>query len=141
MAITQGRTIAYWDSTVLIAAECLIGGLMGALRLQPFVGIMDHLGYPRYFTTVIGVWYLLAGLALIAPRFARLKEWAYGGLIFVYTGAAASRLVAGDGAAASAAPVVLSGLAFTFACSPFPKHRFYFENLWGRPKSSTVGDA
>jgi uncharacterized membrane protein YphA (DoxX/SURF4 family) len=114
---------------------------MGALRLQPFVGIMDHLGYPRYFTTVIGVWYLLAGLALIAPRFARLKEWAYGGLIFVYTGAAASRLVAGDGAAASAAPVVLSGLAFTFACSPFPKHRFYFENLWGRPKSSTVGDA
>ena len=113
MAITQGRTIAYWVSTVLIAAECLIGGLMGALRLQPFVGIMDHLGYPRYFTIIIGVCYLLAGLALIPPRFALLKEWAYAGLIFVYTGAAASHLVAGDGAATSVAPVVLSGLAFT----------------------------
>ena len=89
---SRRRLIAYWVITVLIATECLVGGMMGALRLPPFIGIMEHLGYPAYFMTIIGVWYMLAGVALLAPRFPRLKEWAYAGLVFNYTGAAASHL-------------------------------------------------
>jgi DoxX-like family len=53
---SRRRLIAYWVITVLIATECLVGGMMGALRLPPFVGIMEHLGYPAYFMTIIGVW-------------------------------------------------------------------------------------
>jgi uncharacterized membrane protein YphA (DoxX/SURF4 family) len=81
-ASSRGRSMAYWFITVLVATECLVGGMMGALRLPPFNGIMEHLGYPAYFMTIIGVWYMLAGVALLAPRFPRLKEWAYAGLVF-----------------------------------------------------------
>jgi hypothetical protein len=77
---------------------------MGALQLQPLT-IIKHLGYPAYFMTILGVWYVLAGVALLAPRFPRVKEWAYAGLIFNYKGAAASRLAAGDSFAALVAPI------------------------------------
>jgi hypothetical protein len=59
--------------------------------------------------TILGVWYVLAGVALLVPKFARLKEWAYAGLIFNYTGAAASHLAVGDHA------VMLIG-SVVFAC-------------------------
>jgi DoxX-like family len=63
---SRRRLIAYWVITVLIATECLVGGMMGALRLPPFIGIMEHLGYAAYFMTIIGVWYMLAGVSLLA---------------------------------------------------------------------------
>jgi DoxX-like family len=36
--------------------------------------------------TILGVWYVLAGIAVLVPRFPRFKEWAYAGLVFNYTG-------------------------------------------------------
>ena len=85
---------------------------MGGLRRPPFIGIMEHLGYPAYVMTILGVWYVLAGVALLAPRFPRLKEWAYAGLVFTYTGAVASHLAVGDGADTLIGPVIFTGLAF-----------------------------
>jgi hypothetical protein len=38
---------------------------------------------------------LLGAAALLVPRLPRLKEWAYAGAVFNYTGAAASHLAAG----------------------------------------------
>ena len=35
---SRSRTIAYWVATGLLALECGVGGLMGALRLPPFPG-------------------------------------------------------------------------------------------------------
>jgi hypothetical protein len=84
---------------------------MGALQLRPFSEIMKHLGYPAYFMTMIGLWYMLAAVAILAPRFPRLKEWAYAGLVFVYTGAATSRLAVGDPPVTLAAPIIFTGLA------------------------------
>jgi uncharacterized membrane protein YphA (DoxX/SURF4 family) len=109
-ASSRNRTIAYWITTVVLATECVVGGVMGALRLPPFIGIIGHLGYPAYFMTILGIWYVLAGVALLAPRFPRLKEWAYAGLLFNYTGAAASHLAVGDGAATLIAPIIFTGL-------------------------------
>src|SRR5262245_20133907 len=83
---------------------------MGGLQMPPFIGIIRHLGYPPYFMTILGVWYVLAGVALLAPRLPHVKEWAYAGLVFNYTGAAASHLAAGDGASTLIAPVVFMGL-------------------------------
>jgi DoxX-like family len=74
---------------------------------------MTHLGYPIYFLFIIGAWKLPCALALVAPRFPRLKEWAYAGAFFNYTGAAASHLLAGDGADKWVGPLVLA--AFTLA--------------------------
>jgi hypothetical protein len=60
--------------------------------------------------TILGVPYVLAGAALLAPRFPRLKEWAYAGLVFVYTGTIASRLAVGDDIISLVGPAVLISL-------------------------------
>jgi uncharacterized membrane protein len=109
-ASCRSRTIAYWVPTGLLALECGVGGVMGTLRLPPFSGIMDHLGYPPYFLTTIGIWYMPGAVALLAPRFPRLKEWTYAGLVFIYTGAIASRLAVGDPAVTLVAPTIFTGL-------------------------------
>jgi hypothetical protein len=49
-----------------------VGGVWGALQLPPFIGIIVHLGYQAYLMTILGVWYFLAGVALLAPRFPLL---------------------------------------------------------------------
>ena len=86
------RDRIYWTTTAVLAAECLVGGVMGASRLQPFKDVLTHLGYPPYFMTILGACYVLAGLVLLAPRLPLIKEWAYAGLIFIYTGATASHI-------------------------------------------------
>jgi len=109
-ASSRSRTIAYWVPTVLLAAESLTGGVWDVLRIPYVRGVIEHRGYPDYFLVILGVWKLLGAVALLAPGFPRLKEWAYAGLVFNYTGAAASHLAAGDGAGALAGPVVFLGL-------------------------------
>jgi uncharacterized membrane protein YphA (DoxX/SURF4 family) len=103
------RSVVYWVTTLALAIEC-IGGIMGAFQIPPFIGVIKHLGYPAYFMTILGVWYVLAGVALLVPKFARLKEWAYAGLTFNYTGAAASHLAAGDRAVMLVGPVAFACL-------------------------------
>src|SRR5262245_12191730 len=109
-ASVTSRSRAYWAATAIVSIECLVGGVWGSLQLPPFVGIAQHLGYPPYFMSILGAWYVLAGIALLVPRFALVKEWAYAGLTFNYTGAAVSHLVAGDGAGALAGPLFFTGL-------------------------------
>src|ERR1700751_6367083 len=82
----QIPVIAYWTTTAVLAAECFVGGVMGALQLEPFKGLVTHLGYPLYFMTMLGVCYVSSRVVLLAPPLPRLKEWAYAGLMFIYTG-------------------------------------------------------
>jgi uncharacterized membrane protein YphA (DoxX/SURF4 family) len=57
---------------------------------------MAHLGYPAYVATLIGVWKLLGAVAIVAPGFPRIKEWAYAGMFFDLTGASVSHAASGD---------------------------------------------
>jgi hypothetical protein len=68
---------------------------------------MRALGYPAYFLTILGVWKVLSAPALLAPRLPRLKEWAYAGIFFDLTGAAASHAFSGESPGKIAAPLVL----------------------------------
>ena len=106
-------TFAYWLATLILGVECIGGGISGGFRAQPFARIIVHLGYPAYLMALLGIGYVLAGLAVLAPRLPRLKEWAYAGLFFNYTGAAVSHLVTGDGAGIVITPLVFAGLAMT----------------------------
>ena len=78
--------------------------------MQPFLGTIQHLGYPTYFMTIHTIWYILAGVALLVPRFPRLKEGAYAGLFFIYTGPFMSHLAVGDPPSMLIAPIVFTGL-------------------------------
>ena len=92
----RARNIGYWVSTVIVAFVLLSGGVADVAHWKDTVEGMTRLGYPVYFTTVLGVWKLLGGLALLAPRLPRLKEWAYAGAFFDFSGAAVSHASVGD---------------------------------------------
>ncbi len=68
---------------------------------------MTLLGYPAYFVIILGVWKVLGGIAVLVPGVPRLKEWAYAGMFFDLTGAAASHAAVGDPAAKIATPLIL----------------------------------
>jgi len=89
------RTVAYWVTTALLEFEFILGGIWDVLRVQHVRMAVDRLGYPEYFLTILGIWKLLGSIALVIPRFPRLKEWTYAGAIFNFTGAIASHLTAG----------------------------------------------
>ena len=91
------HTIAYWICTGMVAWEMTAGGMWDLLRIEYVRGVFDHLGYPNYFLFILGAWKLPCAVALFVPRFSRLKEWAYAGAFFNYTGAAASHVLVGDG--------------------------------------------
>jgi hypothetical protein len=104
------RTIAYWVTTLLVAAEFGVGGVMDILHLQPFFAALLHLGYPAYFGVIMGVWKVLGAMTVLAPRLPRLKEWAYAGMIINLTTAVASTLATGGGAGDVAVPLLFTGL-------------------------------
>ncbi len=93
----QAKHIAYWATTVLVAFSMGSGGV-AYLAHPPAVveGMVHVLGYPAYFLVILGIWKVLGTVAILVPRFPRLKEWAYAGIIFDLTGAAASHAGAGD---------------------------------------------
>jgi uncharacterized membrane protein YphA (DoxX/SURF4 family) len=110
-AASRSRTIVYWVTTVIIATELAVGGVWDILRIEYVREILEQqLGYPAYFSVIMGVWKVPGAVALLVPRFPRLKEWAYAGAVFTYTGAAASHLAVGDGAGALG-PIIFAVIA------------------------------
>ncbi len=105
------RGAIYWLSTSLIALAFLSGGLAYLARADEPVRGMAELGYPPYFIGILGVWKVLGALALVAPRLARLKEWAYAGVAFDLIGAAASHAAVGHPTLKAIVPLVLLAIA------------------------------
>jgi uncharacterized membrane protein YphA (DoxX/SURF4 family) len=106
------RTVSYWICTGLLAALYLFGGVVDLMAPPDVVKGMAELGYPVYFARLLGVWKLLAVAALLAPGFARLKEWAYAGIMIDLTSAAVSHTAVGDPAAKVIIPLIILVLAF-----------------------------
>jgi len=99
------KTIAYWVTTIFGPASFIIGGFLFLTRNEQITTTLTHLGYPIYFASILGVWKVLGAIAVVIPRFPRLKEWAYAGFFFDLTSAAASRIFVGDSAGDILAPI------------------------------------
>ena len=106
----KARVIAYWVTTALTAFVFLSGGVADILQPADVIKGMTDLGYPVYFVTILGVWKVLGGIAVLAPRLPRLKEWAYAGMIFDLTGASLSHTSHGDDAFHIVVPLILTGI-------------------------------
>jgi hypothetical protein len=89
------RSVGYWLATLPVVAELGLGGIWDITRLPAVRDLVVHLGYPSYFLVLLGSWKVLAAIALLIPGRALLKEWAYAGAFFVYTGAMVSHLTTG----------------------------------------------
>jgi hypothetical protein len=111
MNLAKIKTIAYWLTTGILGLDFLAGGVANLVRPPQLLSTMMHLGYPTYFLSILGVWKLLGGLALLAPGMPWLKEWAYAGVFFDLTSAALSHAASGDSAAKVVAPLVVGVFA------------------------------
>jgi len=89
------RSAAYWLATVPVVAELGVGGVWDIARIPYIRDLTAHLGYPSYFLVLLGTWKVLGAVALLVPGRALLKEWAYAGAFFTYTGAMVSHLTTG----------------------------------------------
>lgn len=84
----KNRVAYYWISTFIIAFVFISGGICYVLRVPQVVQGVTRLGFPLYFIILLGVWKILGAIAIVAPGFKTLKEWAYAGMFFDLTGAA-----------------------------------------------------
>ena len=119
----KSKSIVYWTMTILIALPIGSGGVGQILQyLASPHGVVPELGYPLYFFAILGFWKVLGTIAILVPGFPRLKEWAYAGIFFDLTGAAASCVwVGGYGAYAFhvVAPLLMTGfLMVSWALRP-----------------------
>jgi hypothetical protein len=106
----RSRLIAYWIATGIVSLQVASGAYLDLTRFQDFTKIAEHLGYPVYLLTILGVLRILALIALLAPGFPRLKEWTYAGLFFEYTLALISHIIIGDAIAAWIWPLMFAGI-------------------------------
>lgn len=105
--MTKRDKIIYWVSTAWLSLGMVSSGMVQLLQVKEEVSMMTHLGYPRYFLPILGVWKILGVVAVLIPKFALLKEWAYAGFFFTMSGAVLSHLACGDGAKEFFGPVLL----------------------------------
>src|ERR1700758_3183650 len=115
----------YWISTLLVAGELILGGLWDVFRISFISTDVVHIGYPLYILTILGIWKLLGAIAILIPRYPRLKEWAYAGLFFDYTGAVASHVAVGDSIVTVLYPTIVTVLVLvSWALRPYDRKYF-----------------
>ena len=102
----KSTKIIYWSVTSIIALLFITGGISDLSHSAQMVAGMRSLGYPDYFMNILGVAKLLGAVALIVPKYPRLKDWAYAGCFFDLAGAALSHAAMGQMGAVTM-PIVL----------------------------------
>ena len=99
--------IIYWIVTLWLALGMTSTGIVQLLKMEEEVEMMNHLGYPTYFLTLLGGWKILGVVAILIPKYPLLKEWAYAGFFFAMSGAVFSHLAIGDPLITLIGPVLL----------------------------------
>ena len=122
--MSRTKLVAYWATTGWVALGMAGAGVANLLRVPESLEGFVRLGYPLHFAVLLGIWKILGAIAIVAPGFPRLKEWAYAGITIDLTGAAFAWAVVGAGDAATTAGHIaapLAGLvaaAFSWALRP-----------------------
>ena len=94
--MTKRNKIIYWIATIWLALGMLSSGIVQLFKVKADIDFIIRLGYPIYFLTILGVWKILAVVALLIPKFPLLKEWAYAGFFLAMSGATFSHMASGS---------------------------------------------
>lgn len=83
----KSTKIIYWVATLWLALGMVATGIAQIMKMpgQGGADMMENLGYPVYLLTILDIWKMLGVIAILAPRFPLLKEWAYAGFFFLTT--------------------------------------------------------
>jgi len=126
------KKLLFWITTAWVAGIMTITGGLSVAHAKPMMEGYAHLGYPVYFANLLGVAKLLGVCALLAPRLARIKEWAYSGFAIVIVSASYSHLNSGDGLKALEPLATLAALAVSYWARPVDRRVFFLS----RPSTS-----
>lgn len=110
---SKGRLIGYWVATGVTCLAMAGGGVGDLLQIDDMKESMETLGYPLYLLTLLGVLKILGVVAVLAPGFGRLKEWAYAGFTFDLVGAFYSHIQVKDPIADVMSPVIVLAVVLT----------------------------
>jgi hypothetical protein len=109
--------IFYWVFTSLFAIM-MLGSAIPDILVDPIAveGMHKGLGYQVYFIPFIGVMKAAGVVAILVPGYARLKEWAYAGLVFDLVGATFSIIASGQApnAIGMCLPLSLAAASYIF---------------------------
>lgn len=104
--------IFYWVFTGLLIPSFGYGSIMELMGNPQSIEIITSLGYPAYLSPFLGVARILALIAIFIPKFPRLKEWAYAGLVFDVIGATYSQIAVGNPLIYTLFPIITLGVIF-----------------------------
>ena len=103
----KASKIIYWIGTIWLSLGMLSTAVVQLLKTRDEILMITKLGYPVYLLTIIGVWKILGGIAILIPKYPLLKEWAYAGFFIAMSGAVVSHLITGDEAKEIFGPTLL----------------------------------
>jgi hypothetical protein len=114
----NGKTVIYWIATILLAAFMAFNAYAYLTHSPMMMAAFASLGYPSYFSNILGVAKILGVLALLIPGAVRLKEWAYAGFTFTFCGAFFSHLASAQQKEALMPIFALVVLALSYLLRP-----------------------
>jgi hypothetical protein len=127
------RKATYWTATVLAASVMTISGALALSHAPRYVTALAHLGYPAYFSDLLGLGKLAGVCVLLAPRLPKLKEWAYAAFGVVIVSACYSHYQSGDGLVTALEPLLTgAALVVSYAMRPADR-RLVMPPLGGSP--------
>src|SRR5713226_7682440 len=112
------RSIAYWTATVFVSCVIGISDILAITHAGLMMKALAHLGYPRYFSNLLGIGKLAGVCVLLAPGLPRIKEWAYAGFAITILSACYSHLCSGDGLLALEPLVTFAALVVSYILRP-----------------------
>lgn len=112
------RKAVYWVSTA-IAALMLVMALTYLTGSEQVVEGFRKSGYPQHLRIVLGIAKPAAGIVLLLPGLALLKEWAYAGATFTWIMAFISAAASGEPLGIRIVPLaLLAVLAVSYVTRP-----------------------
>ena len=112
------KAIAYWIATVFVACIMTASGALAIIHAPSMMEALAHLGYPPYFSNLLGVGKLVGVFVLLVPGIARLKEWAYVAFGITILSASYSHLHSGDGLLALEPLATFAALVISYVLCP-----------------------
>lgn len=105
-----------------------ISGVLALTHMPAMMKALARLGYPVYFSNLLGAAKLLGVCVLLLPRLPRLKEWAYVGFGITVLSACYSHLLTGGGFQALEPLATFAVLVASYLARPADRRFFPVTN-------------
>jgi|SRR5579859_2253928 len=109
--------VLYWIFTGLFAFMMAGSAIPDALSSQIATDGFHKMSMPVYLLPFLGIAKLLGVAAILIPRYSRVKEWAYAGLMFDLAGATFCIFASGErggNLASMVIPIALGVLSYIY---------------------------